>query len=175
MNNFFVNSGIDYTQTKESTSNSEWNSKDSFFTNQDENIYVKTAKETPDISKENCNGFFTNKTDVNNFIRNYSRGKSFKFSIWNEVDTYNNDNFVQDFVQWNQKLWAAKKTSTNIPPTQGEYWELVVEGVSNIEFKYEENGVWWKYEDSPEWKVLLEMSSVSDDQIKNMLDEIFVE
>ena len=127
MNNFFVNSGIDYTQTKESTSNSEWNSKDSFFTNQDENIYVKTAKETPDISKENCNGFFTNKTDVNNFIRNYSRGKSFKFSEWNSVDTYNNDSFIQDWVVYRGILWVCKKTNTNqAPDYYSEYWDKVL-------------------------------------------------
>lgn len=122
------------------------------------------------FSKSESNQEFTEISS--NYSRTYSKGKSFKFSIWNEVDTYNNDEFVQDFVQWNQKLWAAKKTSTNIPPTQGEYWELIVEGVSDVEFKQEDNRILWKYEDDLEWKDLFELDSVSEEQIKKMLEDL---
>lgn len=122
------------------------------------------------FSKSESNQEFTEISS--NYSRTYSKGKSFKFSIWNEVDTYNNDDFVQDFVQWNQKLWAAKKTSTNIPPAQGEYWELIVEGVSDVEFKQEDNRILWKYEDDLEWKDLFELDSVSEDQIKKMLEDL---
>lgn len=116
--------------------------------------------------------FFTNNKTSSNYSRTYSKGKSFKFSVWNSKDTYNNDEFVQDFVQWNQKLWAAKKTSTNIPPIQGDYWELVVDGVSDVEFKQENNRILWKYEDDLEWKDLFELASVSEDQIRKMLEDL---
>lgn len=44
------------------------------------------------------------KETSSNYLREFSKGKSFKFSIWNETDTYNNDMFVQDFVTYNQSL-----------------------------------------------------------------------
>ena len=51
------------------------------------------------------NFFFNNKiSKSSNYSREFSKGKSFKFSIWNETDTYNNDMFVQDFVTYNHSL-----------------------------------------------------------------------
>ncbi len=108
-----------------------------------------------------------------NYSRTYSKGKSFKFSVWNKNDTYNNDEFVVDFVQWNKSLWAAKKTSTNIVPSEGDYWELVVKGVSDIEFRQTDNIIEYRYKDpTSEWKDLFELASVSDDQIKKMLEDL---
>lgn len=117
------------------------------------------------------NNFFTN----NNYSRTYSKGKSFKFSIWNSRDTYNNDEFVQDFVQYNKKLWACISSNpvTNIPPylsdDKNKPWELVLEGVSDVEFKQVENNIQWKYEDESEWKTLFELASVTRDEIVDML------
>ena len=121
------------------------------------------------------NNFFTGSNKGTNFTRSYSRGHSFKFSIWQADQTYNNDEFVQDFVKHNNILWVAKTTSTNVVPSEDltqTYWEPILEGVSNVEFKQEENKILWKYEDSEEWNFLFELASVSREQIKKMLDDI---
>ena len=151
------------------------NNKDNFFTNSHPEIYIDDLDKTNDWDKFNIsNGgdFFTTKLS-DNFRRNYSKGKSFKFSVWNESDTYNNDEFVVDFVQWDKSLWAAKKTSTNIVPSEGDYWELVVKGVSDIEFRQTDNRIEYRYIDpTSEWKGLFELASVSEDQIKKMLEDL---
>ena len=117
--------------------------------------------------------FFTGNKQSSNYSRTYSKGKSFKFSVWNSKDTYNNDEFVQDFVQWDKTLWAAKKTSTNILPKEGEYWELIVKGVSDIEFRQVDNRIEYRYIDpTSEWKDLFELASVSEDQIRKMLEDL---
>ena len=106
-----------------------------------------------------------------NYRRDYSKGKSFKVSIWNEVDTYNNDDFIQDFVIYDQILWvrADSTPSTNEPPTEGP-WIKVMEGVSDVQFKEEGNKIFWKYEDESEWKTLFELASVTRDEIIDMLN-----
>ena len=151
------------------------NNKDNFFTNSHPEIYIDDLDKTNDWDKFNIsNGgdFFTAKLS-NNFRRNYSRGKSFKFSVWNESDTYNNDEFVVDFVQWDKSLWAAKKTSTNIVPSEGDYWELIVKGVSDIEFRQIDNRIEYRYKDpTSEWEKVFELVSVSEDQIKKMLEDL---
>ena len=123
------------------------------------------------------NNFFTN----NNYSRTYSKGKSFKFSVWNAFDTYNNDEFVQDFVQYGQKLWACVSNAplTNVRPSENDNrWELVVDGVSDVEFKQvESNGqtqILWKYEDADDnsWIPLFTILSVSDREIDEMLKGI---
>ena len=121
------------------------------------------------------NNFFTGSNKGTNFTRSYSRGHSFKFSIWQADQTYNNDEFVQDFVKHNNILWVAKTTSTNVVPSEDltqTYWEPILEGVSNVEFKQEENKILWKYEASEEWKDLFELASVSREQIKKMLEDL---
>lgn len=120
------------------------------------------------------NNFFTN----NNYSRTYSKGKSFKFSVWNSADTYNNDEFIQDFVQYDRKLWAcvSKTPLTNICPSEGDdRWELVLEGVSDVEFKQTGNNIQWKYEDDSEWRTLFELSSVTEEEIKEMLEGLDIE
>lgn len=123
------------------------------------------------------NNFFTN----NNYSRTYSKGKSFKFSVWNASDTYNNDEFVQDFVQYGQKLWACVSNSplTNVRPSENDNrWELVVDGVSDVEFKQvesnEQTQILWKYEDADDnsWIPLFTILSVSDREIDEMLKGI---
>lgn len=108
-----------------------------------------------------------------NYSRSFAKGKSFRFSVWNAADTYNNDDFVQDFVQWDKTLWAAKKTSTNVEPSEGECWELIMKGVSDIEFRQVENRIEYRYIDpTSEWEILVELASVSVDQIKDMLEDL---
>lgn len=63
---------------------------DNFFFGRNKNIKTDSSQEFKEISS--------------NYTRDFSKGKSFKFSIWNEADTYNNDEFVQDFVKYNNKL-----------------------------------------------------------------------
>lgn len=108
-----------------------------------------------------------------NYRRDYSKGKSFKVSIWNEIDTYNNDDFIQDFVIYNQSLWARidSTPSTNEVPTEGP-WTKVMDGVSDVQFKEDGNKIFWKYEDESEWKDLFELDVVSESEIKNMLKDI---
>lgn len=137
MNNFFVNvENLGSAPNKEVVSNSEWNNSESFFTNQDEGLYIKTAKEKP-IVDECKHGFFMNETDTNNFIRNYSKGKSFKFSEWNELDTYNNDEFVQDWVTHKGVLWVCNITNTNHEPElKSEFWTKVLSAEGLIELTW---------------------------------------
>ncbi len=108
-----------------------------------------------------------------NYRRDYSKGKSFKVSIWNEIDTYNNDDFIQDFVIYNQSLWARidSTPSINEVPTEGP-WTKIMDGVSDVQFKEEGNKIFWKYEDESEWKDLFELDVVSESEIKNMLKDI---
>lgn len=76
---------------------------------------------------------------TSNYSRDYSKGKSFKFSEWNEKDTYNNDEFVQDWVKYNGKLYICIKTNTNVPPTSGTDEWLEVLSADNIwRFEWDE-------------------------------------
>lgn len=56
------------------------------------------------------------------------KGKSFDFSIWNPIRTYVNDEFKQDFVSYQGKLYACIRTNTNVLPTEDKYWVLCVDG-----------------------------------------------
>lgn len=56
------------------------------------------------------------------------KGKSFDFSIWNPIRTYVNDEFKQDFVSYQGKLYACIRTNTNVLPIEDKYWVLCVEG-----------------------------------------------
>ena len=119
-----------------------------------------------------------------NYSREFSKGKSFKFSIWNETDTYNNDMFVQDFVTHNQSLWACRATElTNIPPdlerdvpsNNNRLWDRILDGVSDIVFDQDGNKIVWRYEDESTWRDLIELDVVSESEIKNMLAELEVQ
>lgn len=118
-----------------------------------------------------------------NYSREFSKGKSFKFSIWNETDTYNNDMFVQDFVTYNQSLWACRATElTNVPPdlerdvpsNNNRLWDRILDGVSDIVFDQDGNKIVWRYEDESTWRELIELDTVSESEIKNMLAELEV-
>lgn len=127
---------------------------------------------------QNTDSFFSVNVSSDNFRRNYSKGKSFKFSIWNEADTYNNDAFIQDFVKCNNKLWACVSNDpvTNIVPSEtSDQWELILEGVSNVEFHQIENKIQWKYEDEQAWKDLVVLDSVSESEIKSMLEGLEIQ
>lgn len=130
------------------------------------------------IGTVDIENFFGQNKSVNNFLREYSKGKSFQFSTWNPYDTYNNDEFIQDFVKYNKKLWAcvSKTPIINIPPYESNDldapWELILDGVSNIEFRQVGNQIQWKYEDGTEWYLLFELTSVSKQEILEMLDDL---
>lgn len=65
---------------------------------------------------------------VNRF-RSYSKGKSFKFSEWNELDTYNNDEFIQDWVSFENKVYVCLKNNTNVRPGTSDHWQPVLEEI----------------------------------------------
>lgn len=66
-----------------------------------------------------------------------NRGKSFNFSIFDEVIKYSNTDIKQDFVSYNGSLYACIKSVSGINPeietnhgqTVGEHWVMVVTGV----------------------------------------------
>ena len=133
-------------------------------------IVLKPSKED-----DKCNNECSFEISTN-YVREFSKGKSFDFHIWNSKDCYNNDEFIIDFVKYDQKLWAALKTSINEVPYKGsEYWEVVAEGVANVEFRQVENQIQWKYEDEIEWRYLFEMCSVSESEIKEMLKDLNIQ
>lgn len=64
----------------------------------------------------------------NNISRDFSKGKSFNFSTWTPVETYNNDSFKQDFVTYEGNLYACMISNTNkVPTPDSRYWTLVLE------------------------------------------------
>lgn len=76
--------------------------------------------------------------NINNHnSRDFSKGKSFNFSTWNPVETYNNDSFKQDFVTYDGNLYACMISNTNkTPGTNSRYWTLVLEKIpgNNVSF-----------------------------------------
>lgn len=62
-----------------------------------------------------------------NFYRDYSRGKSFDFGIWNPHKTYVNDDYKQDFVSYQNKLYACIRSNQNKLPTNDYYWTVCVD------------------------------------------------
>lgn len=79
--------------------------------------------------------FFFQNNNSNNYSRTYSKGKSFKFSVWNPDDVYNNDEYIQDFVGFNNSLWAC--VGNNIigeePNELSGNWNLITKGLSNAD------------------------------------------
>lgn len=79
--------------------------------------------------------FFFQNNNSNNYSRTYSKGKSFKFSVWNPDDVYNNDEYIQDFVGFNNSLWAC--IGNNIigeePNELSGNWNLITKGLSNAD------------------------------------------
>jgi len=69
--------------------------------------------------------FFCNKHS-DNFTREFSKGKSFKFSEWVVDDCYNNDEFVQDWVTHNGILYACNAQETKEEPREGNDWIKVL-------------------------------------------------
>lgn len=117
--------------------------------------------------------------DSSNFKRDYSKGKSFKFSIWNATDTYNNDDFIQDFVQHNRKLWAyiSDVPTSNIEPSENSaVWQLVLEGVSDCVFREINGELQYKYEeeDDNSWKSIFTIERITEEEIKDMFDELYL-
>ena len=72
------------------------------------------------------------------FTRNFSKGKSFQFSTWNPIDTYNNDAFVQDWVVYNGLLWACQTLNINTPPGTDDSWIRVLDSKDISEFSWNE-------------------------------------
>lgn len=65
---------------------------------------------------------------MDNKYRNYSKGKSFKFSEWNAAIKYDNDAFNQDWVVTpDGKVWVCLKTNINVFPGTTDHWKLVLD------------------------------------------------
>lgn len=62
-----------------------------------------------------------------NFYRDYSRGKSFDFGVWNPHKVYLNDDYKQDFVSYENRLYACIKSNQNKRPTNESYWVVCVD------------------------------------------------
>lgn len=86
-------------------------------------VLVKYLMNYHGIDGWNCVDIF----DVNINKVEY-KGKSFDFSIWNPIKTYVNNEFKQDFVSYQGKLYACIKNNTNVLPTEDRYWVLCVDG-----------------------------------------------
>ena len=94
---------------------------------------------------------------MDNRFRNYSKGKSFKFSKWNELDTYNNDEFIQDWVVYEGKLYVCIKTNTNVIPLESKEWEFVNNvGKDGITPLFQITNDFWEvsYDDGKTWRIL---------------------
>lgn len=85
------------------------------------------------------------------YVNSTSKGKSFNFSEWNNLDAYNNNSFIQDFVTYNGALYACinsvpggmdnPRTDTADGNIQGRYWIQVVKGIPGKQGNPGINGV----------------------------------
>lgn len=75
-------------------------------------------------------------TSGKDLARTYAKGKSFDFTVWNPQKTYVNDDYKQDFVSYQGKLYACIRTNTNIVPTNTFYWVICVDSFSNDNVAY---------------------------------------
>ena len=98
--------------------------------------------------------------------RMLSKGKSFEYSPWHEFVKYSNDCFKQDFVSYNNSLFACKKThlstKDNCPEFNhddqtfnysSEYWELITASVPGTTpmLKIEDEYWYTSYDDGITW------------------------
>lgn len=73
------------------------------------------------------------------YVTDVSKGKSFNFSEWDSLTSYNNNSLVQDFVSYEGALYVCinsvlagdvdPRTDTNNGTSQGEYWLQIVNGI----------------------------------------------
>lgn len=61
------------------------------------------------------------------FQREINRGKSFDFGVWNPHKVYLNDDYKQDFVSYENRLYACIKSNQNKLPTNESYWVVCVD------------------------------------------------
>lgn len=81
-----------------------------------------------DCDKTTCqNNFFGCKSSSD--TREFNTGKSFRCNEWNAETTFYNDEFIQDFVIYDNSLYVCIKTNTNVIPHDKWYWKLVVTGI----------------------------------------------
>lgn len=85
------------------------------------------------------NRSFGGTLDCNNI--NYNKGKSFRFSEWNNSTLFSNDDYIQDFVSYMGSMYACIQTNTGVEPTNSLYWKLVVSGQPGIQGKTGNTGV----------------------------------
>lgn len=123
--------------------------------------------------------FFTHTPHSNNYSRTYSKGKSFKFSEWNADDVYNNDEFIQDFVKHDNKLWACvvQVSDHEAPSETNHQWSMILDGIADLYFQVPSdnpNKIQWKYgyDDGGEWNDLIEFDTISEDSIREMLEDL---
>lgn len=86
------------------------------------------SEEESDCQSGKCSeeGFFRDCANTEDFSRNGGKGKSFNFSVWNSNITYINDEFKQDFVTYNGKLYACLITNVGVVPGTTKDWVSVI-------------------------------------------------
>ena len=72
--------------------------------------------------------------------RDLNKGKSFRFSEWDETSLFVNDEYIQDFVSYAGSLYACIKSNSNITPSNEQYWKLVISGVEGPQGEIGETG-----------------------------------
>lgn len=61
--------------------------------------------------------------------RDFNKGKSFRYSFeWNSNGHYFNDEYVQDFISLDGKMYVCIKSNVGIEPTNTTYWQFLMEG-----------------------------------------------
>ena len=88
--------------------------------------------------------FFVKDNDVNKecacdieYSRSYRKGKSFWCEEYNPDKSYFNNDFIQHFVIYNNALYVClctdKEGVRSIPPTNPDYWALVVRSADIVD------------------------------------------
>lgn len=72
--------------------------------------------------------------------RDLNKGKSFRFSEWDETSLFVNDEYIQDFVSYAGSLYACIKSNSNTTPSNEQYWKLVISGVEGLQGEIGETG-----------------------------------
>lgn len=72
--------------------------------------------------------------------RDLNKGKSFRFSEWDETSLFVNDEYIQDFVSYAGSLYACIKSNSNTTPSNEQYWKLVISGVEGPQGEIGETG-----------------------------------
>lgn len=115
------------------------------------NFFVKNQV-IPAESSDTCcgSGFFQDCDSVDEFYREFHRGKSFWLDPakqpWSKDTTYYNDEFYQDFVMYDKQLYVCINTNSgSVPGTNGDWYLAVpqLEGKSFYPTVDEDGNISW--------------------------------